>query len=113
MRCFEFRAVGLWLVTLASPTAAAWADAPKVVEAKPDDGQTGVDPATPELRVTFDRDMGDGGYSIVGGGSNFPEITGKPRWVDARTIVVPMRLKPGHAYQLSINSARFQNFRSA
>ena len=46
---------------------AATADAPKVVKSVPDDGTKDVDPATREIRVVFDRAMGRGGYSFVGG----------------------------------------------
>ena len=38
-------------------------------------------------------------------------MTGKARWVDDTTVVLPVRLKPDHDYQLGINSPRFQNFR--
>jgi hypothetical protein len=107
------RVSGFWLLALAAATATARADAPKVVEAKPDDGEMDVDPATRELRVTFDQDMDRGGFSIVGGGPTFPgDPAGRPRWVDARTVVMPLKLKPNQSYQLSINSARFQNFKN-
>lgn len=108
MRSF---AVSLFLVSyLAGPRPGD--DAPRVVKAAPDDGATAVDPALRELRVTFDRDMDTRGMSIVGGGPTFPaDPAGKARWVDARTNVLPLRLGPNQSYQLSINSARFQNFR--
>ncbi|MGO9463721.1 MAG: sigma-70 family RNA polymerase sigma factor [Isosphaeraceae bacterium] len=91
-------------------TTPALADRPRVVKAVPDNGATAVDPATRELRITFDQDMDNRGYSFVGGGPAFPG-TGRPRWIDARTCVLPLRLAPDHEYQLSINSQRFQNFR--
>jgi RNA polymerase sigma factor (sigma-70 family) len=88
--------------------------APRVVRATPDDGDVDIDPATRELRVTFDRDMDQGGMSVVGGGSTFPgDPSARPHWSDARTIVIPLRLEPGRSYQLSINSSRFRNFRDA
>jgi hypothetical protein len=97
--------------------AAGKADAadapPQVVSASPDDGARDVDPATRELRVTFDQDMDQRGISIVGGGPTFPaEPEARPRWLDARTIVMPLNLGPNQDYQLSINSARFQNFKN-
>lgn len=70
-----------------------------------------VDPATNELRVTFDQPMVTSGYSFVGGGPTFPEVVGRPQWISNTTIVLPIRLKPDHAYWLSINSDRYQNFR--
>jgi len=99
----------LWQPVLGLAAASACADRPRVVKAYPDDGETGVDPATRELRVTFDQDMDQRGYSFVGGGPAFPG-TGRPRWIDARTCVLQVRLAPEHEYQLSINSERFKNF---
>ncbi len=101
----------LWLLVLGLATTPALADRPRVVKAVPDNGATSVDPATRELRVTFDQDMQTGGFSFVGGGPAFPGA-GRPRWIDARTCVLPLRLAPEHDYQLSINNQRFQNFRS-
>jgi len=87
---------------------------PRVVKAIPDRGDVDVDPATRGLRVTFDRDVDQGGMSVVGGGPTFPgDPSARPRWTDSRTIVIPLRLEPGRFYQLSINSSRFRNFQSA
>ena len=83
---------------------------PRVLQTSPENGAMSVDPATNELRVTFDQPMASG-YSFVGGGPTFPEDTGRPQWISNTTIVLPVRLKPGHAYWLSINSDRYQNFR--
>jgi hypothetical protein len=52
------------------------------------------------------------GMSWCGGGPNYPEVTGSGTWVDSRTCVLPVRLQPGHQYQLGINCQSFQNFRS-
>ena len=56
------------------------AEPPKVVKASPDNGDTDVDPALKEIRITFDQPMSPTGHSIVGGGPNFPKLTAKPRW---------------------------------
>jgi carboxyl-terminal processing protease len=103
------------LALAATLHAAAFAEPPKVVKASPDDGELNVDPAkTTELRVEFDQPMDTvGGYSIVGGGDSFPEVTGKPKWEDDRTLLLRIRLRPGHDYSLSVNSDRFTNCRSA
>ena len=88
--------------------------APKVIEAEPDNGEVNVDPGLTEIRVTFDQDMTTGeNYSWTGGGSTFPEMRGKPRWVNARTCVLGVKLKPDHDYWLSVNSEKFQSFRGA
>ena len=83
---------------------------PRVVRTSPENGAMSVDPATNELRVTFDQPMATG-VSFVGGGPTAPEVVGRPQWLSNTTIVLPIRLKPDHAYWLSINSDRYQNFR--
>jgi hypothetical protein len=89
------------------------AEAPKVATSVPKDGDRKVDPATTEIRVVFDQAMDEGGFSWVGSGEAFPEVTDKPRWLNNKTCVLPVRLKPNHEYKLSINSDQFQNFRGA
>lgn len=84
---------------------------PAVVEMVPADGAQNVDPALAELRVTFDRPMAPG-FSWVGGGARYPEVTGVARWSDDRkTCILPVKLKPGRDYELSLNSDYFENFR--
>ncbi|MBX7168998.1 MAG: hypothetical protein K1X74_21865 [Pirellulales bacterium] len=106
---------GLGLAGLVSPLVAA---APKVVKLTPANGDQAVDPGTRELVIEFDQDMRRDGHSLCGGGENFPEIKPAqgargPRWKSARVFVVPVRLKPNHTYELSINCPKFQNFRGA
>ena len=103
-----------WWVGLVS-VGAAWVAAatpPVVVRAFPDNGDIGVDPATDRITVTFDQAMDPRGFSVVGGGENFPEITEKIQWESAETVVIPVRLRADHEYRLWINNARFQNFRN-
>ena len=85
---------------------------PRVVSASPDNGDIDVDPSTGQLVIVFDQPMNRSGFSVVGGGESFPEITGQGRWRNARTFVLPIRLKPDHGYVLSINNQQFTNFRS-
>src|SRR4051812_21636714 len=98
------------VLLLFSFSSVAHAAAPKVVKATPDNNAKDVDPATKEIRVTFDQPMDHGGFSWVGGGENFPKITGKGKWIDAKTCVLPVKLEPEHDYALSINNQTFQNF---
>ncbi len=56
--------------------------------------------------------MDHSGHSFVGGGESFPKVTGKVRWLDERTCVLPVRLESEHEYRLGINSRRFQNFKN-
>ncbi|HOW70062.1 MAG TPA: redoxin domain-containing protein [Phycisphaerae bacterium] len=97
------------LATTGTPASAA---PPRVTTSTPLPDATGVDPALNSIRVTFDQDMSTRSFSWVGGGPTFPTTRDKPRWINARTCILPVRLKPNHEYWLSINSNRFQNFRS-
>lgn len=101
------------LAALGSFPEWTWAAPPRVIRAVPDNGDIHVDPTTAQLRITFDQPMDPGGRSIVGGGDSFPQIAGDPRWMSGgRTFVVPVRLQANHVYLLSINNARFDNFRN-
>lgn len=82
---------------------------PQVVKAEPDNGDVRVDPGLKRIRITFDQDMA-GGMSVVGGGETYPEIVGRPKWVNKRTIVISVKLRPNHEYWLSVNNDRFRNF---
>ena len=86
--------------------------APRVIQAVPDNGATNVDPDLREIRVSFDQDMKTDRYSWVGGGPTFPQMRGRPRWIDARTSVLGVTLQPNRKYWLSINSASHKNFQS-
>ena len=108
----KHRAVCHAVMVLSLFSCVAMAAAPKVVKAVPDNGAIDVDPGTTELRVTFDQAMDMGGFSFVGGGESFPGSGAQSHWIDETTCVLPIALKPAHSYWLSINSNRFQNFRS-
>lgn len=112
----SFRVDGAWMtgvliVGLLMPMATVWAAPPRVVKAEPDNGDRDVDPALKQLRIEFDQDMRPGGMSICG--AQGLEMTGKPRWVNKRTIILPVKLKPGQQVELSVNCPSAQNFRSA
>jgi hypothetical protein len=86
---------------------------PKVVSMTPANGAQDVDPNLKELRVTFDRPMMDG-FAVVGGGPNFPEVTGQASYDKAhKVLTIPVRLKPGWHYQLWLNRGQYDTFRSA
>jgi hypothetical protein len=85
---------------------------PRVVTISPANGAKDVDPATTELRVTFNVPMG-GGCSWTGGGPNFPKATGQSNWTeDRKTCILPVELQPGWNYQLGLNSPSHNNFQS-
>ena len=100
-------AVAAVFVSIAATNAVA--APPKVVKAVPDDGDMDVDPALREIRITFDQPMAEG-MSVVGGGENFPEIQGRPRWETSKTIAIRVKLRPNHDYRLTANNERFRNF---
>ncbi len=83
---------------------------PKVVKATPDNGDTDVDPSLKEYRVEFDQDMSTTGWSLCGTG---PEVTGKPRWLTKRVLVVAVKLEPDRSYGFSINCPVGMNCKSA
>ncbi len=101
------------IIVLAFTSGRAAADTPHVMELHPANGAVNVDCDTAELRIVFDTDMETGGFSICGGGATFPKIVGRLRWVDARTLVASVKLKPNHEYKMSVNCASANNFRSA
>jgi len=96
------------LVILALIAASANAAHPKVIKIVPENGQQDVDPALRTIRIVFDQDMDMSGYSICGGGPRFPETTGKPQWLNKRTFVMGVKLKPDYNYEMSINCPSYQ-----
>lgn len=101
-----------WLAVVCGWCLQARADPPRVVKTVPEADAKDVEPGTKEIRITFDQVMDSGaGYSIVGGGPQFPKILGRPRWENDHTLVLRVKLEPEHAYRLSVNSDKFTNCR--
>lgn len=96
-------------LTLCLPLRAQ--DPPTVVTLTPASGAADVDAKTTKLTIEFDQAMG-GGRSVVGGGPNFPKITGTD-WKNPKTFVIEVELEPDHDYVMGLNSQTFTNFRSA
>jgi len=87
---------------------------PEIVESIPENGSSDVDPATAELRVTFNVPMGEG-MSWTGSAAQFPDSPeGKDAsWSeDGKTCILPIALDPGREYQLGLNSFSHNNFQS-
>jgi len=84
---------------------------PMIVSTSPAVGQKDVDPATRELTVTFDKDMGKG-FSWTGGGEVFPKTTARPFWRTPQTCVLPVQLEAGRFYRVGFNSTSHRNFRA-
>jgi hypothetical protein len=85
---------------------------PKVVRTVPENGEEDVSPKLRQMRIVFDQDMDQSGYSICGGGPKYPKTVGKPRWVNKRTIVMRVKLAANHDYELSVNCPSYKSFRS-
>jgi hypothetical protein len=87
--------------------------APSVVKTVPQCGDTAVDPALKEIRVTFSKDMMTNRmWSICQiSKESFPPSGGQVHYVDNRTCVMPVKLEPGKTYVLWFNRAQFNAFR--
>lgn len=107
-----FAILGVTLLMWAGSAALSAQDAPTVIELKPANGATAVDPNTSELRVKFDRDMMTGNYSFCDDPQG-PKIRGKPWFVNRRTIVLKVRLEPDRDYVLHLNCPSFMSFKAA
>lgn len=86
---------------------------PRIVSTTPKVGETDVKPDLKEITITFDREM-QPGFSWTGGPPDFPPGPEgqKPRWLDKRTCVLPVKLEAARYYRVGINSTSFQSFRS-
>ena len=86
---------------------------PVVVRTVPESGSRGVDPGITEMKVTFSKDMLDGGWSCVNlSEETFPPSVGEPRFEqDRRTFVLPVKLDPGKTYAVMFNSDKYKNFK--
>jgi hypothetical protein len=86
---------------------------PVVVKAEPQAGDTKVDPAVKEIRVTFSKDMVDKSWSWTQiSKENYPEVTGAIRYLeDKRTCVLPVKLQPGTTYAILLNPEKYKSFR--
>ena len=85
---------------------------PKVIKMYPENGAVDVQPGPTKIRILFDQDMSRRGHSLCGGGEDFPEIVGKPKWASKRAFVFSVRLEPNHDYSFGINCPSAQNFKS-
>ena len=85
---------------------------PVVVETFPRAGDTNVDPAVSEIRVTFSKDMmTENMWSwVIHTEDSFPEIAGEVRYLpDGRTCVAPVKLYPGRKYAIWFNSPNYRH----
>jgi hypothetical protein len=109
MKKFNLTLICLTLLCIFS-NAQNQVTAPKIISTIPDFGDCSVDPNITEIVLKFDQDMGEG-YSVPDL-TNMPQITGQPRWIDKRTISLPVKLYPNRLYSLVFNTWQFQNFKN-
>jgi len=83
-----------------------------VVSTVPQSGDTQVDPALSEIRIVFSKEMLACGWSFVNlSKESLPEFVGQPKFLpDKRTCVIGVKLRPGRAYAVMLNSEKFKNF---
>jgi len=102
--------IGITWVLAAQPLMAV---RPTVIKATPDNGDKDVDPTLRRITIEFDQDMDVRyGYSICGGGDQYPKLTGPPRWASKRRLFITVRLQPNHDYAFSINCLAALKFRN-
>ena len=97
-------------IALAAAEVSVQSMPPVVVATFPQAGDTKVDPATTEIRVTFSKDMmTDNMWSwVIQSQESFPEIAGDVRYLaDGRTNVAPVKLYPGRKYAIWFNSPNY------
>ena len=87
---------------------------PVVVNTFPEAGDTSVDPATKEIRVTFSKEMmtQEMWSWVIVSKESFPQIVGDVRYLnDKKTCVAPVKLQAGKTYAIWFNSANYNAFR--
>lgn len=88
-------------------------NAPRVVRMTPANGAVDVDPKTTAFSVEFDRPMNTRGWSVVGGGPDFPKTTSTPSWdKTGKVFSMPVQLEPGHRYRFGLNGVKYTAFQS-
>jgi len=102
------------LEKLAEKPAADPHDAAAVVaQTTPSTGDTDVDPAVTEIRVTYNKEMMNWNWSWCYD-PDLLKTTGKPHYeTDGQTCVLPVKLEPGKTYTIHLNSETFHNFKDA
>ena len=87
---------------------------PSVIKTVPQAGDTMVDPSLKEISVTFSKDMKTNNqwswihYTL----ETFPEIDkNNIRYLDKRTCVLPVKLKPGKTYVIRVNTQQYNYFK--
>jgi hypothetical protein len=87
-------------------------EGPRVISTTPENGATDVDPNLAEIKVVYDSEMrGSYSWCRVGEGE-YPETTGRPKWISPTTCVLPVKLKPDTKYVIWLNTEQYTGFRA-
>lgn len=108
----EIKVLVAVVLCLAGMGGAVFARPPRVIEAVPANGEVNIDPQLQQIRIVFDQDMSMTGYSVCGGGPKFPNLVGKPGWLDRRTFIMKVQLEADHVYEFDINCPSALNFKN-
>lgn len=86
---------------------------PRVIASEPAAGARGVPAGAGLIRLVFDHEMAEG-WSWTGARELFPaaDESRAPRWLDRRTVELPVRLEAGKFYRVGINEGGREGFRS-
>lgn len=86
--------------------------APRAIGFDPPNGAADVDPARASITVTFDREMGRGGWAwVIEDPATAPE-TGESRFdASGSSNTVDVQLEPGRSYVVWVNSPDYPYFR--
>ena len=101
-----------------SPAQAPTQLPPRVIDCSPKPFETRIEPALPEISVTFDRPMNTvdrvrfEGIRFMGA---FPGVRdAEPTWDENRTTcVLPVQLQPDVTYAVAINTSKGRSFKDA
>ena len=83
---------------------------PKVIKMYPENGAVDVKPGPIKIRILFDQDMRQRDYSLCGGGENFPETIGEPKWASKRAFVFSANLEASHDFSYVKSLLQFSLF---
>ena len=88
---------------------------PSVIRTVPQAGDTAVDPALKEIRVTFSKDMMDQSWTwSTAWKDTDATIIAKPHYdANHRTCILKVKLEPNKTYGYWLNSQKFHGFQDA
>ena len=109
---FKVKVLVTLALCLAVISGPVFARPPRVIEMVPANGEVNIDPQLQQIRIVFDQDMSQQGFSVCGGGQKFPNLVGKPGWLNRRTFIMKVQLQADHEYEFSINCPSAVNFKN-